>query len=679
MNMNTNNRWRWNRFPNLMGRPIVIDTRRARILNALLISTLLVSLVFAIINNIIDPMNGVTIINALSALLSLLTLIFFKLTRKYHFTAYVTVGIISICMLVYLHIVQNQYFSFIWITVIPPIAYYLLGNRSATVLIVCFNGYVLLYLLTHIGKWQPAVFDEQSFISIAAASLCVTGMLAIFVKNQNEVLDELRATGIQLQNQQNDLRLILDSAAEAIYGVDLEGKCTFCNRRCVEMLGYQEPSDLIGKNMHWQIHHSRGDGTPFPIADCIIYSAIRNGVGAHIEDEVFWRADHTSIAVEYHSYPQIKDGEIIGAVITFTDITERKKRESEIEYLNCYDMLTGLHNRRCFEENQDKLDIQDNLPISVIFADLNGLKMTNDIFGHAAGDKLIKKSAEILVQACRQHDLIARVGGDEFIILLPRTTREDAEKVLIRIRSGFLDARVEAIKCSIALGLDTKQNLDQPLEEVLSNAENAMYRDKTMNRRATDKDLIDTIIESLHSRNAKEKDHSEAVSELCYDVGVAMHLPETDISKLHRAGYLHDIGKITLDEAILSKEKLNEDALERMQQHSAIGYRILSLFDDTLDLAEYVYGHHEKWDGTGYPRGLQGEQISLISRVIAITETYDRIVNRDHSPAQDQEQHALDIISERAGTQFDPEIAMLFVQLMRDKGSTTHKGDRTEA
>ena len=131
---------------------------------------------------------------------------------------------------------------------------------------------------------------------------------------------------------------------------------------------------------------------------------------------MFWRADGTSFDVEYYSYPQIKNGEITGAVVTFMDISERKQKEAEIQYLNCYDSLTGLHNRRCFEDNRAKIDNRDNLPLSVIFADINGLKMTNDIFGHTAGDKLIKKSAEILQQVCRQNDVVARVGGDEFEI-----------------------------------------------------------------------------------------------------------------------------------------------------------------------------------------------------------------------------------------------------------------------
>lgn len=423
---------------------------------------------------------------------------------------------------------------------------------------------------------------------------------------------------------------------------------------------------LMNDKTYYKIdtHYTLRDGTPFPIDDCSIFKAFIKGEGSHVEDEVFWRADGTSFDVEYHSYPQIKNGEITGAVVTFMDISERKKKEAEIQYLNCYDTLTGLYNRRCFEDNQTKIDNPDNLPLSVIFADINGLKMTNDIFGHTAGDELIKKSSEILQQVRRQNDVVARVGGDEFIILLPNTTRENAEKILTRIKSGFADARVEAIKCSIALGLDTKRSPDQLLDEIMANAENAMYKDKTMNRKSINKDIIDTIIETLHTKNPGEKQHSVDVSELCSDVGAALHLPETEISKLNRAAYLHDIGKIVLDDNLLTKDTLSDEEMEKMQQHSAVGYRILSLFDDTLDLAEYIYGHHERWDGTGYPRGLKGEQIPLLSRIITVVETYDRVLNRGELSLDERKIAALDVIKNGSGTQFDPQITEVFVRII---------------
>ena len=502
---------------------------------------------------------------------------------------------------------------------------------------------------------------SESFNKVADEMQYMVNNLETTVKERTEELQKAIST---LDENKNQLQLILDSAAEAIYGIDVQGNCTFCNISCIKMLGYNSQSELLGKNMHWQIHHTRRDGNPLPAEECKIFKAFKLGQGTHVDDEVFWRADGSNFDVEYFSYPQVKNSDIIGAVVTFMDVSERKQKEAEIHYLNCYDTLTGLHNRRCFEENRTKIDIPDNLPLSVIFADINGLKMTNDIFGHSAGDELIKKSSKILQHVCRQNDVVARIGGDEFIILLPNTTAENAEGIINRIKSGFADAHVEAIKCSISIGLDTKQSPDQSLDGIMANAENAMYKDKTMNRKSINKGIIDTIIETLHTRNHREKLHSITVSELCSDVGTAFHLTKTEISKLERAGYLHDIGKIVLDEGILTKDTLSEEEFEKMQQHSVVGYRILSLFDDTLDLAEYVYGHHERWDGNGYPRGVKGAQIPLLSRIISVVETYERVLNRGELTLSDRKLAALDVIKIGAGTQFDPQIADLFVNLM---------------
>ena len=171
---------------------------------------------------------------------------------------------------------------------------------------------------------------------------------------------------------------------------------------------------------------------------------------------------------------------MIGGVVTFIDITDRKKKEEEIKYLSSHDMLTGLQNKWSFEKNLEIVDTPENLPISIIFADINALKLTNDIFGHSAGDELIIKSSQILKKHCRNNDIIARIGGDEFIILLPNTNKENAKKVVDRINQAFSDSCVVAIKCSLSIGMDTKVSEDQSLKEIMSNAEDAMYRDKAV-------------------------------------------------------------------------------------------------------------------------------------------------------------------------------------------------------
>ena len=146
------------------------------------------------------------------------------------------------------------------------------------------------------------------------------------------VITERKLAEEALTEHDEKIHLLLDSTAEAIYGLDMNGDCTFCNNTCLRMLGYKSPDELLGRNMHWQIHHKYPDGTHFPVEECRIFQAFNKGEGTHVDDEVLWRSDGTSFPAEYWSYPQRHEGKVVGAVVTFIDITERKELEKEMEY-----------------------------------------------------------------------------------------------------------------------------------------------------------------------------------------------------------------------------------------------------------------------------------------------------------------------------------------------------------
>ena len=177
---------------------------------------------------------------------------------------------------------------------------------------------------------------------------------------------ELEEVNLALQASKDQLQLLLDSTYEGIYGLDTEGNCTFCNKSCLHLLRYERHDQLVGKNIHRLIHHRRKDGTPIPVEECKIISSVLQGRGLHVDDAIMWRSDGTHFDAEYFAYPQIKDGEIVGAVVAFMDITERRRSEKEINYLMYHDSLTGLYNRRFFEEELDRTDVAANLPISII-------------------------------------------------------------------------------------------------------------------------------------------------------------------------------------------------------------------------------------------------------------------------------------------------------------------------
>jgi PAS domain S-box-containing protein len=146
---------------------------------------------------------------------------------------------------------------------------------------------------------------------------------AAFVRD----ITERKRSEQDLRESGEMVRLLLDSTAEAIYGIDMRGNCTLCNRACVKLLGYQETADLLGKNMHALVHYMRADGTPYPVEECHIFQAFRQGKGSHVDDEVMWRSDGTNFPTEYWSYPIFRDKQVIGAVVTFVDITVRRQAE----------------------------------------------------------------------------------------------------------------------------------------------------------------------------------------------------------------------------------------------------------------------------------------------------------------------------------------------------------------
>lgn len=476
---------------------------------------------------------------------------------------------------------------------------------------------------------------------------------------------ELEKTNEALNKTKENLYLILDSTAEGIFGIDTQGNFTFCNNSGLQMLGYENQGELLGENIHRKIHHSNRDGEEMPVEGCSILKSIHEGDKIIEAKEIFWRKDGSFFDAEYHSYPQCKNGEIIGAVVTFLDITMKKKDEEKIKYLSSHDFLTGLINRRSFETELIEMDTKENLPISILYADLNGLKLVNDIFGHSWGDMLIKKSSKVLTKICRSRDVAARVGGDEFIMILPNTDAKEAKNIMQEVKKRLEKETVNLVKCSMALGFDTKTETDQEIEKILVNAESEMYNEKLQSKKLFGEDTISTIMSVLHQKYEIERIHSEKVAFWCEKMGEALGLSEANIKKLRDVGYLHDIGKIVLSEEILKKKVLNEKEIQDIHQHPVVGYRILKLFDETMDLANGIYSHHENWDGSGYPQGLQGEEIPLIARIIALVEDYEEFQRNDLE--YKTEKDIISKIRDNAGKRYDPALSEEFIKMIEKK------------
>lgn len=471
-----------------------------------------------------------------------------------------------------------------------------------------------------------------------------------------------RETDLALRDSREQLQLILDSAAEGIFGMDPDGSFTFVNASALRMLGYGPEEDLSGRNVHRLVHHTRPDGKDYPEQECRILRSLQLGEVVDTDGEVFWRADGTSFPVNILSTPQWKDGQIVGAVVTFVDITRRKLDEERILYLSYHDTLTGLYNRRYFEEELNRLDRSRNLPVSVIMGDLNGLKAMNDIFGHSAGDILLKRAAEAIRDSCRGDDILARLGGDEFAILLPGTHLADAEKIAGRIHERFSGILVEGLPGSMALGAAAKEDPEDTLQEVLERAEEEMYRRKTLEKKEFSAGLVERILGNLHRSYPAEEEHSRTIRHLASLLGQALNMTDKEKLRLEEAAWYHDVGKVILAPEIMQAEgDLSPEEMHRMRQHPTIGYRIMKFSDDTMDLADLVLSHHERWDGTGYPRGVSGQEIALPARMLALAEYYSEITrDRPQGPALSPGE-AREQISREAGKRLDPHLVEVFL------------------
>lgn len=349
------------------------------------------------------------------------------------------------------------------------------------------------------------------------------------------------------------------------------------------------------------------------------------------------------------------------------DITEKKNAEAELIQSGNHDFLTGLYNRRYFELELKRVDQPENLPISVIMGDINGVKLVNDAFGHAEGDRLIKESAAIIQSCCRPRDTLARIGGDEFAIILLETDNAGALEVLGSIQAALrtYDAvsGKEHFQHSVSLGFGTKKAPEDDLAQVLKIAEEYMYQRKLLEHNSSHSTIISSIKATMFEKSHETEEHAERLVSLSRTIAFRLGLSQVDRDRLELLATLHDIGKVGISDYILTKPgKLTDDEWVEMKRHPEIGYRIAMSSPELITVAESILCHHERWDGGGYPQGLSGDRIPLLSRIIAVVDAYDAMTqDRSYRSALTHQQAIRELIKSSA-KQFDPDIVKVFLE-----------------
>lgn len=308
------------------------------------------------------------------------------------------------------------------------------------------------------------------------------------------------------------------------------------------------------------------------------------------------------------------------------DVTERKINDDEIRYLSYHDQLTGLYNRRYFEMEIERLDTLRNHPISVITIDINGLKMTNDVFGHNAGDELIKQAARTLKQACREDEIIVRLGGDEFLILLPRTNEFDCIQIINRVQDIIRKEKDNKYLLSVSLGYGIKHSVDNQIKDIINQADQYMYQNKLIESEIHKRQLLGIIMKRLYRLDPDLRRHLKSMNELITQFGHYLKLKIENINDLKLAAMYHDIGKIGIDEndvKLFQTDRVKYAYLLKRQPE--LSYQILRYITEYIEIANIILAYHENFNGTGYPRGIRGNDIPMESMMIHIVNNYDKL------------------------------------------------------
>lgn len=437
---------------------------------------------------------------------------------------------------------------------------------------------------------------------------------------------------------------------------DAYGVISDANTRFLELMGSQNKEDLKTFNLFFSPEAMEA-GLEERVKESLVIKEASQG------ELLFQIPEGRRIWLRYNIDPILHpDGTLKEVIMACEDYTDRKTNEMKIMYLSFHDRLTGLYNRAFFEEELKRIDVERQLPLSIAMGDVNGLKLVNDAFGHQEGDRLLRRIADVLRQSCREEDIIARWGGDEFIILLPQTDIKIAAKICERIKRNSASDETTPITMSMALGYATKENTSQNILDILKKAENDMYLNKLLESKNTRTSIISSLENTLWDRTVETREHTDRMQRIALRMAAGMGMRKHDADKLMLLAKLHDIGKIGIPNDVLRKpSNLLPEEWDAVKKHSEIGYRIVNASPELSIIAEEILSHHERWNGQGYPRGLKGDEIPQLARIISIIDAYD-VMTHDtpYKPPITHEQ-ALYELQRNAGLQFDPKLVEIFV------------------
>ena len=353
------------------------------------------------------------------------------------------------------------------------------------------------------------------------------------------------------------------------------------------------------------------------------------------------------------------------------ELVERKLTQQTLLYSSQHDALTGLFNRAYLDESLQRIIRKGADGVGVICCDLDGLKLINDTLGHAAGDRLLQRTADILKAAVPHSALVVRTGGDEFVIIVAGLDEVNLEAVCRRILEACKVSDLTDLPLRLSIGWRYRAHCEaesNDLETMLREADDEMYRQKLSSSQSARSGVVQTIMKMLEIRDFETEEHSQRLARLTLELAQRVDLSGHRRNDLRLLAQFHDIGKIGIPDKILLKPgPLSLEERKEMERHSEIGHRIATVIPELQPVAEFILKHHERWDGKGYPMGLKGEQIPLENRILSIVDAFDAMTSdRPYRKAMTAAAAAEELTACQ-GTQFDPRLTEAFLAMLADE------------
>ncbi|MBO8158374.1 PAS domain S-box protein [Thermosyntropha sp.] len=521
------------------------------------------------------------------------------------------------------------------------------------------------------GKKMPDRYEfklltkegEVKYVSYAAAIIEYEGKPAL-IGTGIDITDRYIMEE-KLKRREQQLRIIAENTLDLISQVDENGILLYASPSHLTMLGYK-PEKSVGASVFNIIHPDDREK-----AKKVFEDTIKHNKTNRFEFRLL-RVDGKPIWVEtLGKAMKSADGKRNILITVSRDITERKKLEERMRFIAEHDMLTNLYNRFYFEQFIEKLEKEKVYPVGLIISDLDGLKLINDTLGHEAGDKLLKLYAEILKKCFPPDSIIARIGGDEFAVILVRKLPHLIDEYIERLRDEICNVNKNnnELLLSVSLGKAARLNSKTSMQDLFKEADKLMYREKLLHSQSNKSSIVALLMKALEARDYITEGHTDRMQHLVRKIGERIGLSESRINDLCLLARFHDIGKVGIPDNILFKPgKLTDEEYEEMKKHCEIGYRIAQSSPDLAHIADFILKHHERWDGTGYPLGLRSNEIPLECRILALVDAYDAMSNdRPYRKAMTKE----DIIAELkkcSGKQFDPWLTAIFINILSESG-----------